>query len=244
MKPALRSDGPPVLQLESVTRAYGDGGSTVLALSDVSLELVQAEVVALVGPSGSGKTTLLQLAGAVDQPTDGRILHLGLDLATLAASELTVLRRRHIGFVFQLFNLIPGLDAEDNVALVARLDGVPRRIARDRACELLGQVGLFNRSKHLPRELSGGEQQRVAIARALVNNPRLILADEPTGSLDRSTGERIIDLLVETAANHAVAVLIVTHDDQLVSHTDRVLALEDGKLTPRSNAPMLVPRPS
>jgi putative ABC transport system ATP-binding protein len=223
-------DEQPVLRLDAVTRIYGNGDTAVRALDDVSFALERSEVVALVGPSGSGKTTLLQMAGAIDQPTIGRVLHGGHDLAALKASELTALRRRHIGFVFQLFNLVPGLNAQDNVALVARLDGVPRAIARDRALELLGQVGLAHRSEHLPSQLSGGEQQRVAIARALINKPGLILADEPTGSLDRSAGERVIDLLTQTATEHGASVLIVTHDTRLVSHAHSTLTITDGQL--------------
>jgi putative ABC transport system ATP-binding protein len=224
------SDAQPVLQLESVTRLYGSGATTVRALDDVSLTLRRSEVVALVGPSGSGKTTLLQLAGAVDHPTAGHVLHGGLDLAALKPGELTTLRRRQIGFVFQLFNLVPGLNARDNVALVARLDGVSRARARESSLELLDLVGLAHRSGHLPSELSGGEQQRVAIARALVNRPSLILADEPTGSLDRSAGQRVVDLLMRAAVDRQASLLLVTHDSQLMSHADRVLAIADGRL--------------
>jgi putative ABC transport system ATP-binding protein len=223
-------DAQPVLQLDSVTRIYGSGNTAVRALDDVSFTLGRSEAVALVGPSGSGKTTLLQLAGAVDHPTTGRVLHSGQDLAALKASELTTLRRRQIGFVFQLFNLVPGLNARDNVALVARLDGVPRAQARESSLELLDLVGLAHRSKHLPSELSGGEQQRVAIARALVNKPNLILADEPTGSLDRSAGQRVVDLLMRTAIDRQASLLLVTHDSQLIAHTDHTLAIADGRL--------------
>jgi putative ABC transport system ATP-binding protein len=230
----------PVLQLDSVTRVYGKGNTTVRALDGVSFTLTRAEVVALVGPSGSGKTTLLQMAGAVDRPTTGRVLHDGLDLAAFTASELTTLRRRRLGFVFQSFNLVPGLNACDNVALVARLDGVPRSRARDRALELLGLVGLAHRSAHLPSELSGGEQQRVAIARALVNEPGLILADEPTGSLDRSAGERIVNLLMTAAIDRSASLLLVTHDSRLISNVHRTLTITDGRLSPETSAAALV----
>jgi putative ABC transport system ATP-binding protein len=223
-------DAQPVLRLDSVTRVYGSGDTAVCALDDVSFTLGRSEVVALVGPSGSGKTTLLQLAGAVDRPTTGRVLHGGQDLAALTASQLTTLRRRQIGFVFQLFNLVPGLNARDNVALVARLDGVPRAQAREASLELLDLVGLAHRGDHLPSELSGGEQQRVAIARALVNRPSLILADEPTGSLDRSAGQRVVDLLMRAAVDRQASLLLVTHDSQLISHTDHTIAIADGRL--------------
>lgn len=220
----------PVLQLDAVTHVYGSGNTAVRALDDVSFTLGRSEAVALIGPSGSGKTTLLQLAGAIDRPTTGRVLHGGQDLATLKGSELTTLRRRRIGFVFQLFNLVPGLNAQDNVALVARLDGVPRADAREAALDLLTVVGLAHRSGHLPSELSGGEQQRVAIARALVNRPSLILADEPTGSLDQSSGQRVVDLLMRAAIDRQASLLLVTHDSRLISHTDHTLAITDGRL--------------
>jgi putative ABC transport system ATP-binding protein len=238
-----RSPGaPPVLQLDSVTRVYGTGNTAVRALDEVSFTLARAEVVALVGPSGSGKTTLLQMAGAVDRPTSGRVLHEGQDLASLRARELTTLRRRRLGFVFQLFNLVPGLNARDNVALVARLDGAPRASARERSLELLGLVGLAHRGEHLPSELSGGEQQRVAIARALINEPSLILADEPTGSLDRSAGERVVDLLMTAALDRRASVLLVTHDSRLISHAHRTLTIADGRLYRLSDAEAPVSR--
>jgi putative ABC transport system ATP-binding protein len=224
------SSARAVLQLDSVTHIYGTGNTAVRALDDVSFTLRRSEAIALVGPSGSGKTTLLQLAGAVDRPTVGRVLHSGRDLTALNARELTIHRRRQIGFVFQMFNLVPGLNARDNVALVARLDGVPRKQARDTALDLLALVGLAHRSGHLPSELSGGEQQRVAIARALVNKPSLILADEPTGSLDRAAGQRVVDLLMRTASERRASLLLVTHDSQLISHTDHTLAIADGRL--------------
>jgi putative ABC transport system ATP-binding protein len=239
MSEQASSDPQPVLQLDSVTRVYGKGNTTVRALDGVSFTLARSEVVALVGPSGSGKTTLLQMAGAIDRPTTGRVLHDSQDLAALTAGELTTLRRRRLGFVFQSFNLIPGLNACDNVALVARLDGVPRAGARERALELLGLVGLAHRSAHLPSELSGGEQQRVAIARALVNEPGLILADEPTGSLDRSAGERIVKLLMTAAIDRRASLLLVTHDSRLISDAHRTLTITDGRLSHSSNTTAL-----
>jgi ABC-type lipoprotein export system ATPase subunit len=222
----------PVLQMDGVTRTYGSGPAAVHALDDVSLALYQREIVALVGPSGSGKTTLLQMAGAIDRPTSGRVLHGGADLSTLTAAELTELRRREVGFVFQSFNLVPGLSAEDNVALIARLDGVPRTRARDRARALLTRVGLERRRSHLPGEMSGGEQQRVAIARALMNRPRLVLADEPTGNLDQASGDAIVEMLTQVASEDAASVLIVTHDMRLLPRVERVLTMRDGRLQP------------
>jgi putative ABC transport system ATP-binding protein len=219
-----------VLELEGVTRTYGSGPAAVHALDDVSLAMHRREMVALVGPSGSGKTTLLQMAGAIDRPTSGRVLHDGADLSNMKPAELTELRRREIGFVFQFFNLVPGLSAEDNVALVARLDGVARTQSRDHARALLARVGLEHRRSHLPGEMSGGEQQRVAIARALINRPGLILADEPTGNLDQASGDGIIDLLTQVAAENAASVLIVTHDMRLLPRAERVLTMSDGRL--------------
>jgi putative ABC transport system ATP-binding protein len=227
--------------MESVTRMYGRGETSVCALDEVSFVLRRSEVVALIGPSGSGKTTLLQIAGAIDRPTTGRVLHGDQDLAELRPKQLTVLRRRQVGFVFQLFNLVPGLSAEDNVALVARLDGSPRATARERACEILIRVGLRHRLKHLPSQLSGGEQQRVAIARALVNEPSLILADEPTGSLDQATGQAIVALLTETAVERGTSLLIVTHDNRLVRDTDHTLVMHDGRLRLPSGMDATVP---
>jgi putative ABC transport system ATP-binding protein len=224
---------PAVLEVDEATRVYGSGPTAVRALGGATLTLRRGESAALIGPSGSGKTTLLQLAGAMDRPTSGRVLHAGVDLATLSPSELTVLRRRHVGFVFQFFNLVAGLSAEDNVGLVARLDGMPRRDARKRARDLLTMMGLGSRFGHLPGELSGGEQQRVAIARALVNRPRLVLADEPTGNLDKATGHAVMDVLSQAALDHGVALLLVTHDTRILSAGGRVLEMADGRLLPK-----------
>jgi putative ABC transport system ATP-binding protein len=219
-----------VLEVDAVTRIYGSGARAVRAVDGVSFTLRPGEVVAIVGPSGSGKTTLLQLVGGIDRPTAGRVLHSGVDIATLSPGELTALRRRQIGFVFQFFNLVPALSAEENVALALRLDGVGRREARAVAAELLGRVGLADRRDHLPSELSGGEQQRVGIARALAGSPPLVAADEPTGALDARTGATVMDLLVTAARERDAAVLLVTHDERVVPYADRVLQMADGRL--------------
>ena len=224
-----------VLELEEVTRTYGKGARAVTAVEGVSLSLAAGEVIAIVGPSGSGKTTLLQLGGGIDRTTSGRVLHAGVDIGLLASSELTTLRRRHVGFIFQFFNLVPALTAEDNVALALRLDGVGREAARERARELLEDVGLGGRRDHRPAELSGGEQQRVGIARALAASPALIAADEPTGNLDSETGARVMDLLTSAARERAAAVLLVTHDERVVPHADRVLHMVDGRLRQESS---------
>ena len=222
--------GDTVLELDSVTRVYGTGARAVRAVDGLSLRVSAGDVVAVAGPSGAGKTTLLQLAGAIDRPTAGWVRHRGHDLGSLSGGELTLLRRRHVGFVFQFFNLVPGLTAEENVALPLRLDGVPGGEARARARELLVRVGLASRGHHLPSELSGGEQQRVGIARALVSSPRLVLADEPTGNLDSETGRGVMRLLVAAARERAAAVLLVTHDERVLPLADRVLLMTDGRI--------------
>ena len=202
------------------------GPTTVRALDGVSLEIGAGEFVALEGPSGSGKTTLLQLLGALDRPSGGEVLFEGSDLARLADRELAQLRLRSFGFVFQQFNLIPTLTAVENVE--AKL--VPAGGTRERALELLGEVGLAERSDHLPHQLSGGEQQRVAIARALSVEPRVVLADEPTGNLDTATGLEIIELLAGLAAEHGSTVIVATHDTTLAARAPRRVALRDGRL--------------
>ena len=202
------------------------GPTTVRALDGVALEIVAGEFVALEGPSGSGKTTLLQLLGALDRPSGGEVLFEGSDLAKLPDRDLARLRLHSFGFVFQQFNLIPTLTAVENVE--AKL--IPAGGTRERALELLGEVGLAERSDHLPHQLSGGEQQRVAIARALSVEPRVVLADEPTGNLDTETGLEIIELLAGLAAEHGSTVIVATHDVTLAARAPRRLALRDGRL--------------
>jgi putative ABC transport system ATP-binding protein len=202
------------------------GSTTVRALDGVALAIGAGEFVALEGPSGSGKTTLLQLLGALDRPSGGEVLFEGRDLAKLPDRDLADLRLRSFGFVFQQFNLIPTLTAVENVE--AKL--IPAGGTRERALELLGEVGLAERSDHLPHQLSGGEQQRVAIARALSVEPRVVLADEPTGNLDTDTGREIIELLAGLAAEHGSTVIVATHDTTLAARAPRRLALRDGRL--------------
>ena len=223
-------DGDAVLQLAHVSRRFALAASVVIAVHDASLELARGEVVAVVGPSGSGKTTLLQIAGAIDRPTEGEVRIDGQDTAGLGRDELATLRRRRLGFVFQTFNLMPGLAALDNVALPLRLDGRPRRESARRARELLEEVGLGQRLAHKPGELSAGEQQRVALARALANAPALVLADEPTGSLDQAAGAVVIERLVRAGHEHGAGVLIVTHDAAVAEAADRVVRMSDGHL--------------
>jgi putative ABC transport system ATP-binding protein len=216
--------------LRSVSRVYGDRANTVRALRDVDLTVRDGEFLVVAGPSGSGKSTLLQLLGGLDRPTEGEVLFDGRDLANLGDGELTALRLRTIGFVFQQFNLIPTLTAAQNVefALAPRgLDAAERRAAVQRA---LASVGLEGRADHLPSQLSGGEQQRVAIARALANEPRVVLADEPTGNLDTATGEEIVELLRSLSNGGGRTVIVITHDPQVAEAAPRVVRLRDGAL--------------
>jgi ABC-type lipoprotein export system ATPase subunit len=216
--------------LSDVERAYQRGGTTVHALRGVSLQIRPGELVAVEGPSGSGKSTLLQLLGAMDTPTAGQVEFDGTPLARASDKALTGLRRDAIGFVFQQFNLIPTLTAVENVAIaMARPD-------RAKALSLLETVGLADRAEHLPSRLSGGEQQRVAIARALANGPRVVLADEPTGNLDSTTAQEIVELLVGLNADQGVTVIVVTHDDEVASQMRRRVRLRSGEVVDDSAA--------
>ena len=218
---------PPLYLLEAVERRYDRGGSTVHALRGVDLVVEPGELLAVEGPSGSGKSTLLQLLGAMDTPTAGRVDFDGQPLAGASDGTLTGLRRTAIGFVFQQFNLIPTLTAAENVAIAMVR---PRSERRPRALELLASVGLEERADHLPGRLSGGEQQRVAIARALANDPRVVLADEPTGNLDSATAQEIVDLLVELNTSRGVTVAVVTHDDDVARRMGRRVRLRSGEI--------------
>jgi putative ABC transport system ATP-binding protein len=217
-----------VYELRDITRTHRVGDSEVRALDGIDITIAAGEMVAIEGPSGSGKTTLLQLLGCLDQPTAGSITFDGRDLGGLRDAELTGLRARQLGFVFQNFNLIPTLTAAENVeAALVPLDH-SRHERRARAAELLARVGLAERARHLPSRLSGGEQQRVAIARALANEPRVILADEPTGNLDTTTAAEIVDVLRSLTAD-GVTVVIVTHAEHVAERADRRIRLRDGR---------------
>jgi putative ABC transport system ATP-binding protein len=220
----------PIYELRHVMRSYGKDETRVDAVRDVDLVIERGEFVAIVGPSGSGKTTLLQLLGALDRPTSGEVRFEGRNLATLKESELTSLRLRTIGFVFQQFNLIPTLTAWQNVELALAPTG--RKPAERRASiqELLQAVVLGNRGHHLPSQLSGGEQQRVAIARALANAPDVLLADEPTGNLDSTTGQEIIALLRELNANSEQTIVLITHDADVAAEVTRTVRMHDGSI--------------
>jgi putative ABC transport system ATP-binding protein len=212
-------------ELKDVAKFFERGPSTVRALDGVDLEIEAGEFLALEGPSGSGKTTLLQLLGALDRPSAGTVFFEGRDLAKLPDGQLAALRLRSFGFVFQQFNLIPTLTAVENVEVkLAPVGG-----GREKALQMLGEVGLAERADHLPAHLSGGEQQRVAIARALSVDPRVVLADEPTGNLDSATGGEIIELLAGLAAEHGSTVIVATHDAGLAARAPRRLAMRDGR---------------
>jgi putative ABC transport system ATP-binding protein len=214
----------PLYLLESVERRYDRGSTTVHALRGVSLSVHAGELLAVEGPSGSGKSTLLQLLGAMDTPTAGRVDFDGTPMAQAKDKQLTRLRRDAIGFVFQQFNLIPTLTALENVVIAMAAP------SRDRALDLLTQVGLADRAEHLPSRLSGGEQQRVAIARALANDPRVVLADEPTGNLDAATAQEVVDLLVSLNASRQMTVVVVTHDEDVAARMRRRVRLRSGEV--------------
>jgi putative ABC transport system ATP-binding protein len=216
------------LQVTQVTKRYGAGATEVQAVRDVSLEVTPGEVVVIMGPSGSGKTTLLQMMGALLKPTEGTIQLNGEMLSALTEKHLPGIRLQQIGFIFQSFNLLSALTVLDNIALVAELAGAKHSEARKRAAALLTELGLKERLHFLPEQLSGGEKQRVAIARALVNDPALILADEPTANLDSKIGHEIMRLLQHIAKDQGRSVVVVSHDQRIQDIADRVLWLEDG----------------
>jgi putative ABC transport system ATP-binding protein len=217
-----------VLETRRVGKCFGEAEARVEALRGVDVQVKRGEMVAIMGRSGSGKSTLLTLLGGVDVPTSGQVLLEDRDLATMTDDERTLVRRQRIGFIFQQFNLLPILSAEENVALPLELDGVGSESARQRARTVLEQVDMLKRSSHLPGKMSGGEQQRVAIARALVIEPAILLADEPTGNLDSATGQRITTLLRQLVDQHQQTIVLVTHDATVASLADRVIHLRDG----------------
>ena len=218
-----------LLSARAVHKTYSLGQRALEVLRGVDLELRRGDFVALRGASGAGKSTLLHLLGGLDTPTQGEILLAGRDLATLSSGELSRLRNKEVGFIFQAYYLLPELDALENVCLPARMARTPAAQAEARGRELLTRVGLADRMEHKPYELSGGEQQRVAIARAMINQPDLILADEPTGNLDSHTGEEIIELLVALRAEKQTTLVMATHDSRLASRAPKVIELVDGR---------------
>lgn len=218
-----------VIKLEEITRFFSIGSETIKALQGVNLEIFKNEYVALMGPSGSGKSTLMNLLGCLDTPTSGRYLLNDKDVSKMEDDELAEIRNKEIGFVFQTFNLLPRLNALENVALPLIYAGYSKQQREERAKEVLEQVGLKDRMTHKPNELSGGQRQRVAVARALVNKPSIILADEPTGNLDSKTSYEIMALFEEIHKN-GNTIIIVTHEEDIALHTNRIVRMRDGKV--------------
>ena len=221
----------PALELRDVRKVYGAGDNEVVALDHATLTVEAGEVLALVGPSGSGKTTLCSIAGGILSATDGEVVVGGRDITGLDARRLTEFRRTTVGFVFQSVNLVPFLTARENLIVVDEIGPRSRRAARQRADELLDELGLGDRGGHLPGELSGGQRQRVAIGRALMNDPALVLFDEPTSALDTELGEQVMELIRSETHQRGIASIVVTHDERMTRHTDRTAHIEDGRLT-------------
>ena len=217
-----------VLEVKDLTKKYGQGESEVIALDHVSFSVERGEFVAIIGASGSGKSTLMNLIGGIDDPTGGSVLIEGNDISSMNEDELAIFRRRNLGIVYQFYNLIPTLTAEENIALPWKLDG--RKENKERLEEIVKRLGLEKRAKHLPGQMSGGQQQRVAIGRALINEPAFLLADEPTGNLDSKTGREIMDILKTTNQKYNQTILLVTHDEKIALQASRIITLGDGKI--------------
>ena len=217
-----------ILEVKSLTKKYGKGEAEVVALDSVSFQVEKGEFVAIVGASGSGKSTLMHLLGGVDRPDGGSVLVDGHNLYDLNESELAIFRRRNIGIVYQFYNLIPTLTADENIQLPCLLDN--RKVDKKRLKEILDTIGLTERKNHLPSELSGGQQQRVSIGRSLINDPALILADEPTGNLDSQSSQEVMDLLKLANKQYNQTLIVITHDEKIALQADRIITIGDGKI--------------
>ena len=217
-----------ILKVENLTKTYGSGENLVHAVDDVSFSVEKGEFVAIVGASGSGKSTLLHLIGGVDRPTSGKIFVDGNDISKMNDDKLAVFRRRQVGIVYQFYNLIPILTVEENITLPCDLDG--RGVDRERLEMILDSFGLRARRKHLPNQLSGGQQQRTSIARALINNPSLVLADEPTGNLDSNSSEEVMSMLKMCNQSYGQTVIMITHNLDIAKQADRIITISDGKI--------------
>ena len=217
-----------ILKVENLTKTYGSGENLVHAVDDVSFSVEKGEFVAIVGASGSGKSTLLHLIGGVDRPTSGKIFVDGNDISKMNDDKLAVFRRRQVGIVYQFYNLIPILTVEENITLPCDLDG--RGVDRERLEMILDSFGLRARKKHLPNQLSGGQQQRTSIARALINNPSLVLADEPTGNLDSKSSEEVMSMLKMCNQSYGQTVIMITHNLDIAKQADRIITISDGKI--------------
>ena len=222
-----------ILKVENLTKKYGKKESSVTALDNVSFSVEKGEFVAIIGASGSGKSTLLHLIGGVDRPTSGKVFINGTDIYKLNNDNLAIFRRRQIGLIYQFYNLIPILNVKENITLPCDLDG--KRVDQKRLNDLLETLGLKNRINHLPNELSGGQQQRVSIGRALINNPALVLADEPTGNLDSKSSRDIVDLLKLSNKKYKQTLILITHDKNIAEEADRVITIQDGKIISDEN---------
>jgi putative ABC transport system ATP-binding protein len=226
-----------VLEMRAVTKVYGQGASQVRAIEGVDLFVDRGTLVAVMGPSGSGKSTLLTIAGGLEEPSGGEVVVDGMALAGMSRNDRARLRRRTVGYVFQDVNLLPGLTTIENVSLPLELDGMPAKRARRQAMKALGNLGIVDRASHFPDQLSGGERQRVAVARAVAGDRHLLLADEPTGSLDSFNGETVMRIIRASCKLGDLGAVVVTHDAQLASWADRVVFLRDGRIVDRTAPP-------
>ena len=223
-----RRNAMTVLEVKELTKKYGEGESEVIALDHVSFSVERGEFVAIIGASGSGKSTLMNMIGGIDYPTSGSIIIDGNEIQAMSEDELAIFRRRNLGIVYQFYNLIPTLTAEENIALPWKLDG--RKENKERLSEIVNMLGLEKRAKHLPGQMSGGQQQRVSIGRALINEPAFILADEPTGNLDSKTSREILDILKFANQKYKQTILLVTHDEKIALQANRIITIGDGKI--------------
>ena len=217
-----------ILRVEHLTKKYGKGENEVIAVNDVSFSIQKGEFIAIVGSSGSGKSTLLHWLGGADRPTSGKVFIEGKDIYELSDDNLAIFRRRQVGLIYQFYNLIPILNVEENIALPCDLDG--KKVEQERINELLRTLGLEKRKKHLPNQLSGGQQQRVSIGRALINQPAIVLADEPTGNLDSKSSDEIVELLKLSNQKFHQTIVMITHDLEIAKLADRMIKIEDGKI--------------
>ena len=217
-----------ILRVEHLSKHYGTGENLVKAVDDVSFSVEKGEFLAIIGPSGSGKSTLLHILGGVDRPTSGKVFVDGQDVYAQNDEQLAIFRRRQVGLIYQFYNLIPVLTAEENMTLPVLLDG--REVNKDRLEELLDTLALKDRRKNLPNQLSGGQQQRVSIGRALMNAPAVVLADEPTGNLDSKNSQEIVQLLKYSNRHYGQTLIVITHDESIALQADRIIAIEDGKI--------------
>ena len=217
-----------ILKVENLVKTYKNGNTTINAVDNISFSVEKGDFVAIVGASGSGKSTLLHLLGGVDRPTSGKVFIDGIDIYNMNNDALAIFRRRQVGLIYQFYNLIPILNVEENIVLPCKLDG--KNVRRDRLNEIIDTLGLSKRRSHLPNELSGGQQQRVSIGRAIINNPALVLADEPTGNLDSKASDEIVALLKESNKKYNQTIIVITHDPDIASVANRVITIEDGKI--------------